>query len=124
MSAYTVSRLAEDAGVTVSVVRDYVLRGLLKPAGYTAGGISVYDAHALARLRLVRALLEAGISLGELRELCEALDARSRNASAILMRLRAHVAARATALGALGEQLQALQSGLRSTGGEQGSPGA
>ncbi len=124
MSAYTVSRLAEDAGVTVSVVRDYVLRGLLKPAGYTAGGISVYDAHALARLRLVRALLEAGISLGELRELCEALDARSREASAILMRLRAHVAARATTLAALGEQLQALQSRLRGTGGEQETPGA
>ncbi|NOM13140.1 mercuric resistance transcriptional repressor protein MerD, partial [Klebsiella pneumoniae] len=28
MNAYTISRLAEDAGVSVHVVRDYVLRGL------------------------------------------------------------------------------------------------
>lgn len=31
MSAYTVSRLAHDAGVSVSVVRDYVLRGFMRP---------------------------------------------------------------------------------------------
>jgi MerR family mercuric resistance operon transcriptional regulator len=33
MNAYTISRLAEDAGVSVHVVRDYVLRGLLHPRG-------------------------------------------------------------------------------------------
>jgi len=31
MSAYTVSRLALDAGVSVHIVRDYLLRGLLRP---------------------------------------------------------------------------------------------
>jgi MerR family mercuric resistance operon transcriptional regulator len=35
MYAYTISRLAEDAGVSVHVVRDYVLRGLLHPARCT-----------------------------------------------------------------------------------------
>ena len=31
MNAYTVSRLALDAGVSVHIVRDYLLRGLLRP---------------------------------------------------------------------------------------------
>ncbi|MCT8865386.1 MULTISPECIES: hypothetical protein [Shewanella] len=30
MNAYTVSRLALDAGVSVHIVRDYLLRGLLR----------------------------------------------------------------------------------------------
>jgi MerR family mercuric resistance operon transcriptional regulator len=34
MSAYTVSRLALDAGVSVHIVRDYLLRGLLRPVAY------------------------------------------------------------------------------------------
>lgn len=42
MSAYTVSRLALDAGVSVHIVRDYLLRGLLRPVAHHG------------RLRLVR----------------------------------------------------------------------
>ena len=38
MSAYTVSRLALDAGVSVHIVRDYLLRGLLRPVACTPGG--------------------------------------------------------------------------------------
>ena len=36
MNAYTVSHLALDAGVSVHVVRDYILRGLLRPVERTA----------------------------------------------------------------------------------------
>jgi hypothetical protein len=38
MNAYTVSRLALDAGVSVHIVRDYLLRGLLRPVACTPGG--------------------------------------------------------------------------------------
>lgn len=31
MSAYTVSQLAHNAGVSVHIVRDYLVRGLLRP---------------------------------------------------------------------------------------------
>jgi MerR family mercuric resistance operon transcriptional regulator len=47
MNAYTVSRLAHDAGVSVHVVRDYMLRGLLRLVERTAGGYGLFDADAL-----------------------------------------------------------------------------
>lgn len=73
MNAYAISRLARDAGVSVHVVRDYVLRGLLHPAHRTESGYGIYDAQALVRLRFVRAAFEAGIGLHELTRLCHAL---------------------------------------------------
>mgnify|MGYP003385560506 CR=1 FL=1 len=75
MSAYTVSRLAHEAGVSVHIVRDYMLRRLLRPVARTAGGHCVFDAVALQRLRFVRAAFEAGIGLDTLTRLCRALDA-------------------------------------------------
>ena len=47
MSAYTVSRLALDAGVSVHIVRDYLLRGLLRPVACTPGGYGLFDDAAL-----------------------------------------------------------------------------
>lgn len=75
MNAYTVSRLALDAGVSVHIVRDYLLRGLLRPVACTTGGYGLFDDAALQRLCFVRAAFEAGIGLGALARLCRALDA-------------------------------------------------
>jgi MerR family mercuric resistance operon transcriptional regulator len=75
MSAYTVSRLALDAGVSVHIVRDYLLRGLLRPVACTTGGYGLFDDAALQRLCFVRAAFEAGIGLDALARLCRALDA-------------------------------------------------
>lgn len=75
MNAYTVSRLARDAGVSVHVVRDYLVRGLLRPVERTAGGYGLFDADALKRLCFVRAAFEAGIGLDLLARLYRALDA-------------------------------------------------
>ncbi len=61
MNAYTVSHLALDAGVSVHVVRDYMLRGLLRPVACTTGGYGLFDAAALQRLCFVRDAFEAGI---------------------------------------------------------------
>lgn len=113
MSTYTVSKLAQDAGVSVNVVRDYVLRGLVTPAGYTEGGYGLYDAQALERLRFVRALFEAGISLGELVRLCHALDSQASDAGECLGHLRARVAARREALALLDRQLAGMVCATR-----------
>ncbi|EBC7976051.1 transcriptional regulator MerD, partial [Salmonella enterica subsp. enterica serovar Infantis] len=55
MSAYTVSQLAHNAGVSVHIVRDYLVRGLLRPVACTTGGYGVFDDAALQRLCFVRA---------------------------------------------------------------------
>ncbi|ABE44153.1 transcriptional regulator, MerR family [Polaromonas sp. JS666] len=75
MNACTVSHLALDAGVSVHVVRDYMLRGLLRPVDRTAGGYGLLDADALQRLCFVRAAFEADIGLDTLTRLRRALDA-------------------------------------------------
>lgn len=89
MNAYTVSHLALDAGVSVHVVRDYMLHGLLRPVERTAGGYGLFDADVLQRLCFVRAAFEAGISLDMLTRLCRALDAADGDeAVALLTNLR------------------------------------
>lgn len=75
MNAYTVSQLAHDAGVSVHVVRDYLVRGLLQPMACTTGDDGLFDAAALQRLCFVRAAFEAGIGLDVLARLYRALDA-------------------------------------------------
>ncbi len=75
MNAYTVSRLAFDAGVSVHIVRDYLLRGLLRPVACTTGGYGLFDDAALQRLCFVRAAFEAGIPIPFLNEPDEDLAA-------------------------------------------------
>ena len=109
MNAYTVSHLAHDAGVSVHVVRDYLLRGLLRPVERTAGGYGLFDAAALQRLCFVRAAFEAGIGLDALARLCRALDtADGDGASAQLAALRQIVERRRETLASLEMQLAAM----------------
>lgn len=63
------------AGVSVYIVRDYQLRGLLRPVACTMGGHGLFDDAAFQRLCFVRAAFEAGIGLDALARLCRALGA-------------------------------------------------
>ena len=109
MSAYTVSRLALDAGVSVHIVRDYLLRGLLRPVACTPGGYGLFDDAALQRLCFVRAAFEAGIGLDALALLCRALDAADGDeAAAQLAVLRQFVERRREALADLEVQLATM----------------
>lgn len=113
MNAYTVSHLAQDAGVSVHVVRDYLLRGLLRPAAHSAGGHRLFDAQALQRLCFVREAFEAGISLQHLTRLCRALDdPHGDEAVARLAELRQHVRQRQQALVGLEMQLDTIGTTL------------
>lgn len=110
MNAYTISNLARDAGVSVHVVRDYVLRGLLRPAARTAGGYGVFDVDALQRLCFVRTAIEAGVSLKVLTRLCQALDAPDPDhAATCLAQVHEVVDARRQALAGLELKLSALR---------------
>lgn len=66
MDICTISKLANEAGVSVYVVCDSVLRGLVHPARRSESGYGLYDDRALERLRFVRALFEVGVGLDEL----------------------------------------------------------
>ena len=104
MSAYTVSQLAHNAGVSVHIVRDYLVRGLLRPVACTTGGYGVFDDAALQRLCFVRAAFEAGIGLDAL-----ALDAADgAQAAAQLAVLRQLVERRRAALAHLDAQLASM----------------
>lgn len=74
MNAYTISKLAEDAGVSVHVIRDYELRGLICPCQCASNGYRIYDEQVLQRLQFVLAGKAAGVSLNALAELCQAMD--------------------------------------------------
>lgn len=113
MNAYTISRLAEDAGVSVNVVRDYVLRGLLHPARRTDSGYGIFDERSLARLRFVRAAFESGIGLAELTRLCRALDANDdTNVTGCVERLLRQIVTRQAALAVMQTQLTTMAPGL------------
>lgn len=114
MNAYTISHLASEAGVSIHVVRDYVLRGLLRPAQRTASGYGLYDAQSLTRLRFVRAAFEAGIGLNDLIRLCRELDTGSDAAVESLAHLRSLIVARSAGLEALDQQLAGMIRAARS----------
>ncbi len=105
MDAYTISKLASEAGVSVHIVRDYVVRGLLHPAQRTNGGYGIYDAQALGRLRFVRAAFESGIGLHELKRLCHALNGEAGDAGECVAHLRLLISSRLETLALLDRQL-------------------
>ena len=65
-----VAELADAAGVGVDTVRFYQARGLIPPP-IRQGRFALYSADHLERLRRIRALLEAGFSLAQIRRLLE-----------------------------------------------------
>ncbi len=74
MNAYTISKLAADAGVSVHIIRDYELRGLIRPCECTLNGYRIYNKQSLQRLEFILTGKAAGISLTELSSLCQAID--------------------------------------------------
>jgi len=121
VTAYTISKLAQDAGVSVHVVRDYVLRGLVHPAWRTESGYGIFDGPALARLRCVRMAFEAGIGLDELVRLCHALDRGTTDVEGCLARLHLWIAARRETLALLDRQLVTMVTAQSSRAEAEGT---
>lgn len=70
---YTVTELADLAGVTPRTVRYYLAQGLLPTVGVTGPGAKYDDTH-LDRLRLIRRLQREHLPLAEIRRRLETLD--------------------------------------------------
>lgn len=91
---YRVEELAARAGVSVDTIRFYQGRGLL-PAPERRGRVAIYgDAH-LTRLRRIRSLAEAGLSLAVIRRVLES-DALSDDDASLLEALASEQAGERT----------------------------
>lgn len=66
----TISRAAEQAGVSIETIRFYERRGLIEqPARPRSGGYRFYDDEVVERIRFIRQAQELGFSLREIEEL-------------------------------------------------------
>lgn len=68
-SLYTIGELARISGIAVRRIRFYSDEGLLPPLSRTRSNYRIYSDADVARLQLIRALREAGVSLEAIGEL-------------------------------------------------------
>lgn len=64
-----IGQAARKAGVSVQSVQNYIMLGLLRPAGKTPGGRRLFDQQAVERIMLIRKMNRAGYTLRAIREL-------------------------------------------------------
>ncbi|MDN3495227.1 MerR family transcriptional regulator [Planococcus sp. APC 4015] len=69
-----VSELSTQTGVPVPTIKYYLREGLLPEGTRTSPTQAVYDDAHARRLRVIRALIESGVSVAETRRVLDALD--------------------------------------------------
>ncbi len=68
------SELSERSGVSVATIKFYLREGLIPEGTRTSKTQATYDDVHLQRLRVIRALVESGVSVAETRKVLSALD--------------------------------------------------
>ena len=66
---YTIGRLAERAGVSVSTIRYYERIGLIEPESRSTGNYRLYSQASVKKLRFIRAAQAVGFTLDDTRAL-------------------------------------------------------
>lgn len=69
-----ISELSAQTGVTVPTIKYYLREGLLPEGERTSATQAAYGEKHVERLRVIRALLDAGVSIAETRRVVAALD--------------------------------------------------
>ncbi|WP_417541112.1 MerR family transcriptional regulator [Microbacterium maritypicum] len=69
-----ISELSAQAGVTVPTIKYYLREGLLPEGERSSATQAAYSEKHVERLRVIRALLDAGVSIAETRRVLGALD--------------------------------------------------
>lgn len=82
-----ISELAAESGVAVATIKYYLREGLLPPAERTSATQAAYDARHAERLRVIKALQAAGVSIADVRRVVAALDEPPAGAFALYERL-------------------------------------
>ena len=106
-----VAELAQAAGVGVDTVRFYQARGLIPPP-IRRGRFAIYRSEHLERLRRIRALLEAGFSLAQIRRLLEPEAVAAAPVDSESTSLLASLADRSLGDGTLSQQELASETGV------------
>lgn len=76
--AFTISKLADAAGVNIETVRYYQRRGLLDEPSRKDGGFRSYDEAYVQRLRFIKRAQELGFTLDDAAELLSLSEAKNR----------------------------------------------
>ncbi|MBN6191210.1 MerR family transcriptional regulator [Aneurinibacillus sp. BA2021] len=79
-----ISELSAQTGVTVPTIKYYLREGLLPEGERTSPTQAAYGEKHVERLRVIRALLDAGVSIAETRRVLGALDDPPANPHALL----------------------------------------
>lgn len=79
-----ISELSAQTGVTVPTIKYYLREGLLPEGERSAPTQAAYGERHVERLRVIRALLDAGVSIAETRRVLAALDDPPENAHDLL----------------------------------------
>lgn len=107
--AFTISKLAEAAGVGIETVRYYQRRGILAEPQRANGGFRAYDQSHVECLQFVRRALDLGFTLDDAAELVTLSGLRNRKKLREIARTRAtEVRQRVAKLEAVAQALEQL----------------
>ncbi|SEG95521.1 MerR family transcriptional regulator, mercuric resistance operon regulatory protein/MerR family transcriptional regulator, copper efflux regulator [Nonomuraea solani] len=113
-----IGRVAREAGVSVDTVRFYERRGILPAAERRPSGYRIFDATAVERIRMAKALQELGFTLDEVVDALTAHDQGGATCEserwrleAVVDRLDAKIADLTRARQAAAESLRDCQGG-------------
>lgn len=115
--AFTISKLADAAGVNIETIRYYQRRKILDEPARVAGGFRAYSQDDLRRLQFIRRALDLGFSLDDAAELLGLSQSADRHQLRTIARMRAdEIRERATQLVAMADALERLAETCAHTG--------
>ena len=121
--AFTISKLAQAAGVNIETIRYYQRRGLLSEPSRVDGGFRAYDARHLQQLQFIRRAQELGFSLDDAAELGSLSQTPDRARLRGVARVRAaDIRQRISELEAMALALEQLAQTCQRTGPGQTCP--
>lgn len=121
--AFTISKLADAAGIGVEAVRYYQKRGLLAEPSRANGGFRHYTAEHVRRLQFIRRAQELGFSLDDVAQLVSLNMLRDKSRVREITRRRvAEIRERIAALEAMATALEGLADGCKRSSASEECP--
>lgn len=121
MAQLTVSRLAQEGGISADTVRYYERIGLLSEPARSASGYRLYDDDAVERVRFIKHAQRFGLRLDEIGELLQILErglCPCGHARTLLEKRLAQLDEEMAAMARLREGIQGMLDELPPTGRE------